>query len=205
MAGHRRPQFRQFDLLSESGQRRDFPLSHSASYFCLPTVSSVYFFKSSVPIVITLARAQRALGELEFAVKRMHLSSAGAFKIMAISRITISFRFVACALFICTAVVYERRSAFGQTTDSSEELTQEAEPRPGTSQFPDQRRENQQPSCAQEAATNVGCSVHGFFHDTWSETLQFGHGLKAVPRGARSSQQFEMGAANLGGRGRNDR
>ena len=37
---------------------------------------------------------------------------------------------------------------------------------------------------AQELTTDAGCSVHGFFHDTWSETSQFGHGLKAVPRGA---------------------
>ena len=36
---------------------------------------------------------------------------------------------------------------------------------------------------AQEAVTDTGCTVHGFFHDTWSETSQFGRGLKAVPRG----------------------
>ena len=37
---------------------------------------------------------------------------------------------------------------------------------------------------AQEAVTDTECSVRGFFHQTWSETSQFGHGLKAVPRGA---------------------
>src|SRR5260370_27570600 len=37
---------------------------------------------------------------------------------------------------------------------------------------------------AQETVTDTGCSVRGFFHDTWSETSQFGRGLKAVPRSA---------------------
>ena len=36
------------------------------------------------------------------------------------------------------------------------------------------------PAYAQEAATCTGCSVRGFFHQTWSETSQFGHGLKAA-------------------------
>jgi hypothetical protein len=36
---------------------------------------------------------------------------------------------------------------------------------------------------AQEPETNTECSVHGFFHETWSEAAQFGDGLKAVPRG----------------------
>jgi hypothetical protein len=37
---------------------------------------------------------------------------------------------------------------------------------------------------AQEAVTDTECSVRGFFHETWGETSQFGHGLKAVPRSA---------------------
>ncbi len=37
---------------------------------------------------------------------------------------------------------------------------------------------------AQEAVPDTGCGVRGFFRETWSETSQFGHGLKAVPRGA---------------------
>src|SRR3989441_9450003 len=37
-------------------------------------------------------------------------------------------------------------------------------------------------TCAQEAVADTGCSVSGFFHVAWSETSQFGHGLKAVPR-----------------------
>src|SRR5260370_26199979 len=36
----------------------------------------------------------------------------------------------------------------------------------------------------QEAGTNTGCSVRGFFHETWDEASEFGHGLKAVPRSA---------------------
>jgi PAP2 superfamily protein len=35
---------------------------------------------------------------------------------------------------------------------------------------------------SQDAATDGGCSAREFFHETWSETSQFGHGLKAVPR-----------------------
>ena len=35
----------------------------------------------------------------------------------------------------------------------------------------------------QEAGTNTGCSVRGFFQETWNEASEFGHGLKAVPRG----------------------
>ncbi|HEY4676450.1 MAG TPA: hypothetical protein VIJ01_04780, partial [Candidatus Angelobacter sp.] len=27
------------------------------------------------------------------------------------------------------------------------------------------------------------CNVSGFAHETWNETTQFGHGLKAMPRG----------------------
>lgn len=37
---------------------------------------------------------------------------------------------------------------------------------------------------AQETATDTGCTVRRFFHETWSETSQFGDGLKAAPRGA---------------------
>ncbi len=35
----------------------------------------------------------------------------------------------------------------------------------------------------QEADTGTECSVRRFFHDTGSEASEFGHGLKAVPRG----------------------
>jgi hypothetical protein len=69
-------------------------------------------------------------------------------------------------------------------SDSSGELTQEAEPRSDTLRSSEQAREKQQPSCAQDSATDAGCSIRRFFHETWTETSQFGHGLKAVPRSA---------------------
>ena len=37
---------------------------------------------------------------------------------------------------------------------------------------------------SQDAVTVGGCNFGGFFHQTWNETSQFGHGLKAVPRGS---------------------
>ena len=74
--------------------------------------------------------------------------------------------------------------ASAQTTDSFGELTQEMEPGFRTLRSSEGARENQEPPHAQEAVTDTGCSVRGFLHDTWSETSQFCHGLKAVPRGA---------------------
>jgi hypothetical protein len=35
---------------------------------------------------------------------------------------------------------------------------------------------------AQEAVTDTECSVRGFFHETWGETSQFGHGPFRVSR-----------------------
>src|SRR5260370_17758494 len=37
-------------------------------------------------------------------------------------------------------------------------------------------------TCAQEHGAGTGCSVRGFFHQTWSETSEIGSGMKAVPR-----------------------
>lgn len=47
---------------------------------------------------------------------------------------------------------------------------------------------------AQGPALNPRCSVHEFFHDTWTEASQSGHGLKAIPRGAvrRSNLKWEL-------------
>ena len=101
---------------------------------------------------------------------------------MGIPRITGAFPFLACSLLICAAEVYGPEPAFAQTIDSFGELTQDSEPVSGTPRSLDQVRENQQPS-APEAATDTVCSVHGFFHETWTEASQFGHGLEAVPRG----------------------
>jgi|GEM_PF-727709 len=44
---------------------------------------------------------------------------------------------------------------------------------------------------AQEAVTDTGCSFRGFFRETWSETSQFSHGLKAVPRSAVRPSNLE--------------
>ena len=99
-----------------------------------------------------------------------------------IPRITDAFRLLACSLLICAAVVHSPITTFAQTAHSSGERTQNAEPPSGTLGFSEEERENQQQPHAQEEATSTGCSVREFFHQTWSETSQFGHGLKTVPR-----------------------
>ncbi len=103
---------------------------------------------------------------------------------MSIYRITGAGRLLACSLLICAAVVHGPRTSFAQTADSSGEQTQNVDARSATLGFSEQARENQQQPRAQEAATDAGCSVRSFFHDTWTEASQFGNGLKAVPRSA---------------------
>jgi len=103
---------------------------------------------------------------------------------MSIYRITGAFRLLACSLLICAAVVHGPRTSFAQTTDSSGERRPDAEPPSGTVGVSQQAPENQQQPHAQEAAKDPGCSIRGFSHETWTEASQFGHGLKAVPRGA---------------------
>ena len=103
---------------------------------------------------------------------------------MSIYRITGASRLLACSLLICAAVVHGPRTSFAQTADSSGEHTQNVEARSATLGFSEQSRENQQQPRAQEAATDAGCSVRSFFHDTWTEASQFVNGLKAVPRSA---------------------
>ncbi len=110
---------------------------------------------------------------------------------MVTSRMIGAFRFLACSLLICAAVVYGPRTALAQTTDSSGERTPNAEPRSGTLGFSEQALENQQQPYAQEPTTDASCSVRRFFHDTWSETSEFGHGLKAVPRGTIRPRNLE--------------
>ncbi len=95
---------------------------------------------------------------------------------MTIPRITGAIRLLACTLLICAAVAYGPRPAFAQTTDSSGEQTQRAEPDSGTPQSSRQAQKTQQQPDTQEAVANVGCSVHGFFHQAWSEASQFGRG-----------------------------
>jgi hypothetical protein len=57
-------------------------------------------------------------------------------------------------------------------------------------------RQPQHLSTETEAGTvnASGCSVPGFFHQTWTEASQFGHGLTSVPRGAvrPSSLKWEL-------------
>jgi len=103
---------------------------------------------------------------------------------MAIYRITCAFRLLACCLLICATVVHGPRTSFAQTSDSSDERTQNAEPRSGALGFSEQAGQDQQQPDAQEAAKDPGCSIRGFFRETWTEASQFGHGLKAVPRDA---------------------
>ena len=103
---------------------------------------------------------------------------------MAIYRITGAFRLLACCWLICATVVHGPRTSFAQTSDSSDERTQNAEPRSGALGFSEQAGQDQQQPDAQEAAKDPGCSIRGFFRETWTEASQFGHGLKAVPRDA---------------------
>lgn len=114
----------------------------------------------------------------------MHLSSIGVLKVMAMYRITGALRLLGCPLLICAALVYGPGATSAQTSDSPGKLTQGAEARSGTISSSEQALENPQEPRAQEAPTSAECTVHGFFHQTWTETSQFGHGLKAVPRSA---------------------
>jgi hypothetical protein len=49
-------------------------------------------------------------------------------------------------------------------------------------QSPDQAREDQELPQTPKASEE-GCGVHEFSHDTWREVSHFGQGLKAVPHG----------------------
>ena len=101
-----------------------------------------------------------------------------------ISRMTGAIRFLACSLLTFAAVVHSPITSFAQTADPYSERTRNEEPPFGRLGFSEEARENQQQPQAQGEATGTGCSVREFFHQTWSETSQFGHGLKAVPRDA---------------------
>src|SRR5258708_28054798 len=94
-------------------------------------------------------------------------------------------------LIIFPALIYGARPAFAQTTGSFGELTQQAEPSSRIFRSSEEAQENQQQPHAQAAVIDTGCSVRRFFHDTWSETSQFGHGLKAVPRSAVRPSDLE--------------
>src|SRR5258706_1381876 len=114
----------------------------------------------------------------------MHLNLKGASKIMSMARTTTVLRCYAQVLLICFSLICGPWLASAQTTDSFGELTPEMDPGFRTLPSSEEPRENPQQAHTQEVVTDTGCSVRGFFHDTWSETSQFGHGLKAVPRSA---------------------
>ncbi len=103
---------------------------------------------------------------------------------MSMARTTTVLRCYAQVLLICFSLICGPWLASAQTTDSFGELTPEMEPGFRTLPSSEEPRENPQQAHPQEVVTDTGCSVRGFFHDTWSETSQFGHGLKAVPRSA---------------------
>ena len=103
---------------------------------------------------------------------------------MSLTRTTRILLCFAHLLLICSSLICGPWLASAQTTDSFRELTPEMEPGSRTLRSSEGVRENQQPPHPREAVTDTGCGVRGFFHDTWGETSQFGHGLKAVPRSA---------------------
>jgi hypothetical protein len=84
---------------------------------------------------------------------------------------------------MCATVVSGPVATLAQSSESPGDRTQAVEPNSAASQPSEQSPENQQPH-AQEAPSDVGCSVRGFFHETWTEASQSGQGLKAVPRGS---------------------
>src|SRR5260370_21621968 len=122
----------------------------------------------------------------------MHLNLKGASKIMSMTRTTRILRCFAHLLLICSSLICGPWPASAQTTDSFRELTPEMEPGSRTLRSSEGVRENQQPPHPREAVTDTGCGVRGFFHDTWGETSQFGHGLKAVSRSAVRPSNFKL-------------
>jgi PAP2 superfamily len=112
----------------------------------------------------------------------MNLGSIAVMKTMPMSRIKGSCAFFAPSLLVMVSLVGGPSAGFAQTYDLSGEQAQKAEPSSDTLRPSDQALESQQ-SHAQEALSQAGCSLRGFFHETWTETSQFGQGLKAVPRG----------------------
>jgi len=120
----------------------------------------------------------------------MHLSLIAVLKIMATSRIKGTSRFLASFLLMCATLVSGPGAAFAQTTDSSGGQTQSAEASFDAVRPSEQPAENQE-AHSQEASRDAGCSVHGFFHQTWTETSLFGQGLKGVPRATVRSSNLK--------------
>lgn len=100
---------------------------------------------------------------------------------MTVPQIKRPFPFLGYYLLIFAAVI--PRPAFAQIPDPSDKLTRRAQALSDTLRSSDHTPENQGLANAPEATGDEPCSVHGFAHHTWTEASQFGHGLKAVPRG----------------------
>src|SRR5262249_14991146 len=62
---------------------------------------------------------------------------------------------------------------------------------------PQSRHQKIQPR-AHEASPDAGCSVRGFFRETWTEASQFGHGLKGIPRGVARPSNLKWELLILG-------
>lgn len=100
-----------------------------------------------------------------------------------LGRIRSGFDYCNACLLISAAVLCGGPAARAQTMELSSERSPTGE-ESGTPRFSEQASQDESQQRAQDAATNAPCSLRGFFHDTWSEATQFGHGLKDVPRGA---------------------
>ena len=108
---------------------------------------------------------------------------------MAIFRRLRTLLVLGSSLLIFISILYAPGPAMAQISnsslnDSSLKLTRDTEPGTDTLKFSEDPPENQQSADAPKPPTGPGCSARGFVRDTWTETSQFGRGLKAVPRNA---------------------
>jgi hypothetical protein len=100
---------------------------------------------------------------------------------MAIRRITRAFRLFEWSLLAVASAFYSPALTVAQTPHVAELRLVPPSVSDGL-QSPDQAREDQERT-TKPKASEEGCGVHEFSHDTWREVSHFGQGLKAVPRG----------------------
>ena len=98
------------------------------------------------------------------------------------SRIKTTSKLFTSPVLLCLNLIFGPSTTFAQATDSSREQTQKTELGSDPLRLSKLAPEHQQPD-NQGALPDAGCSIRGFFHETWTEASQFGHGLKGVPRG----------------------
>lgn len=103
---------------------------------------------------------------------------------MTIARITRPLRLLVLSSLVGAATLCGAAPAFAQGSAAVPELARTGEPDAPAPKFSDVVEEAHRQSCASSAATDGGCSIRGFFHDTRDEAWEFGRGLKAAPRGA---------------------